>query len=384
VKQAIAAIADYDRAISIKPDYAGAYNNRGIARHEQKQLDEAIADFDKAISMKPDYAEPYWNKALTLLLGGDLEKGFELYEWRWKGSKLNLASRNFAQPLWLGEEPLAGKRILLYFEQGLGDTIHFCRYAPLVARMGAQVFLQAQPPLVGLLASLAGVSGVFAEGEVLPDFDYQCPILSLPLAFKTVLNTIPDPTPYLHADPAKARAWRERIGERKKLQVGIVWNGGFRGDQPEVWILNDRRNIPLDVFARALSGIDVDFFSLQKGDPAESEIRGREAEFWPRGNLYNFAGEIKDFADTAALIANLDLVITVDTSTAHLAAALGKPTWILNRFDTDWRWLLERDDSPWYRSVKLYRQDASWHWEPILKRVAGDLARLASEHRAGA
>jgi hypothetical protein len=237
---------------------------------------------------------------------------------------------------------------------------------------------------VELLKELDGVSQVLAEGERLPEFDYHCPLLSLPLAFKTDIHSIPGSTAYLHADRTKAHTWQERIGERKKLKVGLVWSGGFRLSPPQGWdAVNERRNIPLALFARELSGIDVAFFSLQKGDPAESEIRDRESEYWPRGNFHNFATDIEDFAETAALIANLDLVVSVDTATAHLAAALGKPTWILNRFDTDWRWLLDRDDSPWYRSVRIYRQDEGRKWEPVLKRVAADVTQLANKHRAG-
>jgi hypothetical protein len=243
------------------------------------------------------------------------------------------------------------------------------------------VILEVPQQLLRLMKSLDGPARIVAQGEALPDFDFQCPLMSLPLAFQTVLETIPDPTPYLHAEPAKARAWRERVGAAQKLRVGVVWNGGFRPDRG--WDVNERRNIRLDLFARALNAIDADFFSLQKGDPAESEIRGRELEYWPRGNFHNFAAELNDFVDTAALIANLDLVVTVDTSTAHLAAALGKPTWILNRFDSDWRWMLDRDDSPWYRSVRLYRQDESRQWEPALRRVVADLTTLANAHRAG-
>jgi len=321
---------------------------------------------------------------LTLLLSGDFENGFQFYEWRWKNPALQMDPRQFAPPLWLGEEPLRGKRILLHSEQGLGDTIHFCRYLPLVARLGAHVILEVPRPLVELLKNLEGVSQIVAQGENLPDADYHCPLLSLPLAFRTDPATIPSATPYLHVAPVKARAWRERLGAQKQLRVGLVWSGGFRANAPEGWdVTNEKRNIRLDVFARAFNDVDADFFSLQKGDPAESEIRGREAEYWPRGNFHNFAGEIADFSDTAALIANLDLVISVDTATAHLAAALGKPTWILNRFDTDWRWMLDRDDSPWYRSVRLYRQDESQRWEPVLRRVAADLTTLANEHRAG-
>jgi len=379
-----AAIADFDKAIAIKPDYADAYKNRGAALHDLKQLEAAIADFDKAIGLRPAYAEAYWNKALTLLLRGDYETGFKLYEWRWKLPHFHSEPRHFVQPRWFGETPLHNKKILLHSEQGLGDTIQFCRYAPLAARAGAQVILEVPPPLVGLLKNLAGVNQVLGRGEALPDFDYHCPLLSLPLAFKTVLGTIPDPTPYLHADPAKTAAWHKRIGDRPKLGVGVVWSGGSRPIEDKGWGITERRNIRLDVFARALNEVDADFFSLQKGDPAESGIRGREAEYWPRGNLRNFAGELTDFSDTAALVANLDLGISVDTATAHLAAALGKAAWILDRFDTDWRWMLDRDDSPWYRSVRLYRQDDSQHWEPVLRRVAAELRQLANEHRPAA
>jgi hypothetical protein len=385
LKQPRAAMIDYDKAIAARPDFAQAYNNRGVALRELKQLDAAIADFDKAIVIKPGYAEAYWNKALTLLLRGDLESGFALYEWRWKNPNANMAPRPFAQPLWLGQEPLRDKTILLYSEQGLGDTIQFCRYAVLLAGAGAQVVVEAPQQLTSLLTSLAGVSRIVARGENLPDFDYHCPLMSLPLACKTRLDTIPDPTPYLQADPAKAHLWQGRIGERQKLNVGVVWSGGFRADASHIWTAsNEERNIPLDSVARALGGVDADFFSLQKGDPAESEIRHHERDYWPRGNFHNFAGEIKDFADTAALVANLDLVISVDTATAHLAAAMGKPTWILNRFDSDWRWLLGRDDSPWYRSVTLYRQDESQDWEPVLRRVAADLTKRATAHSSEA
>ena len=374
-----AAIADYGRAISIRPDYADAFTNRGSALHELRKLEAAIADFDMAIAIKPDFAEAYWNKALASLLSGDFATGFELYEWRLKNPSLDAAPRSFAQPRWHGEEPLRDKKILLHSEQGLGDTIQFCRYVSLLAQAGAEVFLEVQRPLVGLLTTLDGISRVLAEGDPLPDFDYHCPLMSLAYALKTDLNTIPSPTAYLHADPAKAHAWRERLGTQMQLRVGVVWSGGLRPNQPLAW--GERRNVRLDIFARALSGIDADFFSLQKGEPAESEIRGRKSDYWPRANFHNFAADIKDFSDTAALIENLDLVVSVDTSTAHLAAALGKPTWILNRFDTDWRWLLDRDDSPWYRSVKLYQQDESRSWEPVLRRVAGDLTQFAHEHR---
>ena len=183
----------------------------------------------------------------------------------------------------------------------------------------------------------------------------------------------------MQADPIKSARWREKLGPRDRLRVGVVWNGGFRANRPELWSTNARRNIELSDFAQAMQHLDVDFYSLQKGDPAESEIRGREREYWPRGNFFNFVDELHDFSDTAALVDNLDLVVAVDTSTAHLAASLGKPTWILNRFDTCWRWLLQRSDSPWYASVKLFRQDQSRNWQTALSQLANDLSLKSKE-----
>jgi hypothetical protein len=207
-------------------------------------------------------------------------------------------------------------------------------------------------------------------------------MMSLPLALGTTLETIPfGCEAYLKPLPEDVEGWRGVLSREldhsaegdKRLRVGVVWNGGFRPDQPEVWETNERRNVPLELFAQALDIEGIDFVSLQKGDPAESEIRGREGEYWKRGRLYNYTSELSDFADTAGLIANLDLVISVDTSTAHLSAAMGKPTWILNRYDTCWRWLLDREDSPWYPAVRLYRQSAYKDWATVLDRVNNDL-----------
>jgi hypothetical protein len=234
------------------------------------------------------------------------------------------------------------------------------------------------------------VSQVIEIDEPLPAHELHCPMMSLPLAFGTTLETIPyGKEAYLQALPEDVQRWShwldERLGVRdgvtRRLRVGVVWNGGFRADQPELWAVNERRNVPLELFARALDIAGIDFVSLQKGDPAESQLRGREGELWRAGRLVNAAAELNDFADTAGLIMNLDVVISVDTSTAHLAGALGKPTWILNRYDTCWRWLLEREDSPWYGSVKLYRQAADRDWKPVLEKVAGDL-RARAAHRA--
>jgi tetratricopeptide (TPR) repeat protein len=368
------ALACYDKAIELKRDYADAYSNRGIAFSNLKRYVEALQSYDKAIKLNHDLADSHLNKSLILLLLRDFEHGWPEYEWRWK-SKQKKSIRNFTQPLWLGVESLLNKTILLHAEQGLGDTIQFCRYTVLVKELGARILLEVPKSLMALFIDLAGVDELIETGKQLPDFDFHCPLLSLPLAFKTKLVTIPFPQQYLKANQNKINQWRKRINPGG-LKVGLVWSGGFRAIETESSSIFERRNIPLKIFAQKLQSQNINFFSLQKGDPAESEIRGHEKTYWPQGNFFNYADELSDFSDTAALIANLDLIIAVDTSTAHLAGALGKPTWILNRFDSCWRWMLDRDDSPWYQSVKLYRQDEGRQWEPVLDRVVRDLTEL--------
>jgi Tfp pilus assembly protein PilF len=367
------ALEMYEKVISLSPDFIASHNNMGLIFKSLGNIEQALVSYERAIEMQPDYVEAHWNKSLALLLGGQLREGFELFEWRWKLQKTELKPRVFKAPLWLGEQDLAGQTIMIHHEQGLGDGIQFCRYVPLLKELGARVLLVVPKPLVTLMLSLQGVDEVIESGQALPEFDFHCPMLSLPLAFKTDLSTIPLAQGYLSADPLKSEAWRKKLGEKRRLRVGVVWNGGAKAKESEFWSANGRRNVELSEFAQALSGLDVDFYSLQKGDPAESEIRGREAEYWPEGNFFNHVGDLKDFSDTAALVEQLDLVISVDTSTAHLAAAMGKPTWILNRFDTCWRWLLQRNDSPWYQSVTLYRQEMPRNWISILQKLRGDL-----------
>ena len=367
-------LASYDQAIAFRPELVEAHCNRGDTLKALGNVEEAIASYDNAIAIEPSLAEAYWNKSSALLLKGDFERGWQHFEWRWKTPSLPLskAKRNFEEPLWLGDQSLQDKSILLYSEQGLGDTIQFCRYVSLVARLGAKVILEIQKPLWNLLKDLEGVSQLVARGDPLPAFDYQCPLMSLPLAFKTSLTSIPGATPYLSVDAEHVDYWAKKLGVKTKPRVGLVWSGGFRADQPEVWAVHERRNIALNQIVKLkLPGID--FYSLQKGDPAESDLKALQAELWPESNFYNYTSELQDFTDTAALIKNLDLVISVDTSTAHLAAAMGKPTWLLNRKDTCWRWLLDRSDSPWYPSVKLYRQEEKGNWDDVLWRVRDDL-----------
>jgi len=371
------ALASYQRAVEIDPTFAEAHNNRGALLRELMRPQAAIACFDLAIAARPDYAEAYWNKSLALLYLGDYARGWALFEWRWKQRTGASLRRTFPQPLWLGDEPIAGKTILLYAEQGLGDTIQFCRYAKPVADLGARVVLQVPGPLLTLLASLDGVAQLVKEGDPLPPLDCQCPLMSLPRAMRTEVSTIPAPRAYLAADAAKTRQWQERLGAKRRLRVGIVWSGGFRPHQPELRELHERRNIDASLLAQ-LKNDRVEFYSLQKGEPAESDLARLKAARWDGPQIIDCAGALRDFSDTAALIANLDLVITVDTSTAHLAGALGKPTWILNRFDTCWRWLHGRTESPWYPTARIYTQRQPGDWKGVLETVREDLARVVA------
>jgi len=371
------ALNSYSRAIDINPEYSEAFYNRGIILQEMNFLSEAVMNYEKAISINQDYANAHWNLSLTHLLKGNFKEGWSEYEWRWKSDEISMSSgkRNFNEPLWIGEESLRGKRILIYSEQGLGDTLQFCRYVEKVSALGAQVILEVPTALKELMKSLKGVTELVTFGEVLPLFDYQCPMMSLPLAFKTELDTIPANIPYLSCSEEKKTYWKIRLGEHCKLRVGLVWSGGFRPNQPEVWAVNNRRNIPLEKL-RVLKNADIEFYSLQKGEPAESELRTLQEQCWDGPEVIDFTSELNDFTDTAGLIENLDLVISVDTSTAHLAGALGKPVWVLNRFDTCWRWLLERDDSPWYPSLKLYRQESIGNWDSVVDKVKTDLFKM--------
>jgi hypothetical protein len=304
---------------------------------------------------------------------GDFERGWPLYEARWGENGLDLPIAG--PPLWDGVEPLAGNTILLRSEQGLGDAVQFCRYAARVKAMGARVLLEAQAPLVALFRTLEGADGVFAVGDPLPDADLQCPLMSLPLLLETRIDSIPAEVPYLRADPAKVKAWRERLGAGGRLRVGLVWSGGERQDPGEGWV-NRRRNLTLSPLA-PLKGLDVDFVSLQKGEPAEGELRDLKRRGWDGPDIAEVMEAVSDLSDTAALVEALDLVISVDTSVAHLAGALGKPVWLLNRYDSDWRWLTGRDDSPWYPSLRLFRQNRFGEWEATVARVREALATAA-------
>ena len=360
------AIAHYDKALRLKSDYHEAWANKGATLHELKRHDEAIAHYDKALSLKPEYHDASWNKSLCLLLQGDFENGLQLYESRWTSEKVSeiAGKRFFDRPAWLGAESLKDKNILLYGEQGLGDFIQFCRYVKLVTGLGANVILEVPKGLTSLMKGLDGISQLVIKGEGLPFFDYQCPLLSLPLAFKTNLDTIPNPSRYINLDnhPNKINEWTARLGSKLKPRVGLVWSGNPHHNN------DHNRSILLRDILPFLPN-QCEYVSLQK------EVREVDKLMLDTNpHILNFAGHLNDFLDTAALIDNLDLVISVDTSVAHLSGALGKETWVLLSHVPDWRWLLDRGDSPWYPSMKLYRQTSIGNWNSALDKVKSDLS----------
>ncbi|MDP3355017.1 MAG: tetratricopeptide repeat protein [Polaromonas sp.] len=360
LRQPAQALESFGRALTVRPDYAEAFSNRGNVWRELQRPTEALADFASALRLNPDHAEAHWNEALCRLMLGEFELGWQKYEWRWKKEPGLSMARNFTQALWLGKEPLQGKTILLHAEQGLGDTIQFCRYAKQVAALGARVVLEVQPALKTLLQGLEGASLVIAKGEQLPDFDYHCPLLSLPLAFQADLSNISGQK-YLHSDPAKRQQWQTRLGPASKTRVGLVWSGatGHQNDH--------NRSLSLAQIAPLISE-QAQYYCLQK------ELRPADQATLRNTPTLQFMGEfLKDFSDTAALLEQMDLLITVDTSVAHLAGAMGKEVWIMLPFSPDWRWLLNRSDNPWYESARLFRQPAPGDWASVLAQVQAAL-----------
>jgi tetratricopeptide (TPR) repeat protein len=351
------ALASYDRALALRPDLVEALYNRGIALTALKRFDEALSSNGRVLAARPDYAEAHFHESLCRLMIGDFDRGWEKYEWRWETENKRLAKRGFAQPLWLGQEEIAGKTILLHAEQGFGDAIQFCRYVPLVVARGARVVLEVQKPLQELMNSLDGVAHIISTGDPLPDFDLQCPLLSLPLAFRTRLETIPSAVPYLRASSQASNNWERRLGPTDRPRIGLVWSGNSAHRRDHI------RSIGFNSFLSLLD-IDATFVSLQKdvGAADAKVLNGRR-------DLLHFGDELRSFSDTAALISNLDLVITVDTSVAHLAGALAKPVWVLLSFLSDWRWLCDREDSPWYPTARLFRQDSTRAWDNVIARV---------------
>jgi hypothetical protein len=301
--------------------------------------------------------------SLLHLLLGNFKDGWQGYEWRWKKDSFTSHKRSFQQPLWLGIESLQNKTILLYAEQGLGDVIQFCRYTPLVAALGAKVILEVPTSLINLLSDLDGVSQIIAYGDELPEFDFQCPLLSLPLAFKTELHSIPPVSQYITSDREKVTKWQTKLGKKIKPRVGIVWSGSI------VHQNDHNRSLTLSQLIPYLH-YKMEYVCLQK------ELRDIDKELLAQHIEIKYFGDaLEDFTDTAAICELMDVVISVDTSVAHISGALSKPTWVLLPYSPDWRWLLDRDDSPWYPSVKLYRQKEIGNWDSVLENIKGDLEK---------
>ena len=360
------ALACFDRALKVRPDFTEALSNRGLVLHDLERFEEALASYDRALKVQPEFAQAHYNEALCCLLIGDFDRGWAKSEWRWQTEQLRNAKRNFAQPLWLGSGEIVDKAILLHGEQGFGDMIQFCRYVPLVADRAKRVILEIPEALHELVGALAGTAQIVTRGKPLPHFDMHCPLLSLPLAFKTRVETIPSAVPYLYAAPQAALHWNERLGPRERPRIGLVWSGRSTHK-------NDRnRSIRLSALLPLLD-LDAAFVSLQPEVHAEDEKTLTDC-----GHIIHFGHELKNFSDTAALIANLDLIVSVDTSVAHLAGALGKPVWILLPCVPDWRWLLDREDSPWYPTARLFRQNPARTWDEVIIRVRGALHHFAS------
>jgi len=357
-----AAIATYRQALAVAPDDAMAWNNLGVACTESRALDEGIAAYRRASLLDPTAADPHYNLALSLLLRGDYPEGWREMEWRWQTKTFLKQKQTIDAPAWRGE-PLGDGVLLLHDEQGLGDTVQMCRFVALAAQR-ARVVLQVQRPLVGLLGGLTGVARVIARGEPLPACAAHLPLMSLPEVFGTTLDTIPAADGYLQADPARVAQWRRRLEALPGMRVGLVWAGNPRLGGLSYDRADRRRSLSLALLAPlALPGVSL--VSLQKGE-AGRQAQGMAVTDW--------TAELHDMADTAALVDALDLVISVDTAVAHLAGALGKPIWLLNRYDNDWRWLLGRDDSPWYRSLRQFRQSMPGGWTEVVSRVAAALS----------
>ncbi len=362
----------YRQAIVFKPDYVDAYNNLGNVIKSQGNLMDAEEAYRKSVSLKPDYVQVQWNLSLLKLLQGNFEEGFNLYERRFEGGPYNtfnntkkLIDQVKGYERWDGE-PLEGRSLLIIAEQGAGDNLMVMRYLTLLKQKNLkQLIVYSYPTLERVIKCMPGVDDVVSTTEPLPfgRFDMYCPIMSLPYLFQTRIDTIPHDVPYFVVSENFKHEWRERLSGLSEMKVGLVWAGG------KLTSTDKKRSIPLNKFTPLLAVDGISWVSLQKGEES-----GQLSEVGC--SILNLMEECGDYLDTAALISQLDLVISVDTSIAHLAGALGKPVWLLNRFDSEWRWQLEREDSPWYPSMRIFRQTERGDWDSVIKRVAGELANL--------
>ena len=355
------AVAMCQKSVSIAPT-SGGFSNLGNALNETADFGGAVQAFGGALQINPQDASAHWNLSLTLLLQREFKEGWEEHEWRWLAKEYHGARREFGRPQWTGE-PLKGRSVFVYAEQGLGDAIHFARYLPLIAAGGGKVIFECRPELVRLAHTMGGVD-VIERGAKLPEFDLHCPLLSLPRAFATTDQNIPATVPYVFADSTRAAQFAARMPKDASRKVGLAWAGNplhFR----------DRlRSIPPEELSPLAEFPGVHLFRLQKDD-------GRFVATELLSNAWtDWTDQLLDFADTAALIANLDLVIAADTSIAHLAGAMGIPVWVLLPYVPDWRWMLNRDDSPWYPTMRLFRQPKAGDWRTPIQRAVEELRKF--------
>jgi tetratricopeptide (TPR) repeat protein len=358
------AVEANDRVLAITPEHPTAWLNRGKALMQLNRIDEAIANYGEALDIRKDYADAHFNNALALLTRGDYAHGFQEYEWRWRRSGMP-PQRSRGKPLWLGEYSLTRKTVLLHAEQGLGDTIQFARYAPLLAANGAKVLLEVQAELKTLMSRLDGAAAVIAPGEAAPPFDVHCPLGSLPLALHTELGAAPAQIPYLAADETQVEKWSARLGALPRPRIAIAWSGNPNHDSDRNRSIAFARLAPL--FAAPTS-----FISIQR------DVRTEDAApLAGEKRLTHIGGELDDFSDTAAVLALCDLVIAVDTAAVHLAGAMGRPVWVLVPFAPDWRWTRDGETTPWYPTARLFRQTSLGDWDSVIERVAQELEHFA-------
>lgn len=357
------AIQQYDQAIALNPKHPFAYFDRGKTSLRLERYDAALVDLEHSIELTPNFPEANFELAFALLAKGQLTRGFQQYEWRWRCDPFKTKIRPFVQAAWDGNLPIAGKRILIFAEQGLGDSIQFGRYAIELLERGATPILEVQPPLVTLFKQLPGIQHVITQGDPLPAFDLHAPLMSLPKLCGTDLNSVPTrPSYYDHqqiGNAAKHR-WANKVPQTERKKIGVVWAGS------RDFVHDKKRSVPFAVFEKILR-VNAQFHCLQK------EISDADLHNLQKFGIPFYGDQLDDLLETAALISQMDLVITVDTSIAHLAGSLGKPVWIMLPFNPDWRWMLERRDTPWYPSARLFRQRTIYQWESVIDQITTEL-----------
>jgi tetratricopeptide (TPR) repeat protein len=370
------AIDDYKHALDINTNSVGAMMSLATLKQKIKDYESAEYYFKLALKLDPNNSEILFNQSLLSLSLGDFKSGWSNYERRWQTSQQKNNYRTFNKPIWLGEQSIKDKTIFVFAEQGFGDTIHFSRYIKLLKNMGAKIIFEVQESLYKPIQTIDSDITVISAGNLIPDFDFYCPLLSLPLAFQTDISNIPNETPYLFSNPDSKFFWSKKLNSDNKIKIGLVWRSGIRSDNPESWYINKKRDIKLSSFSPLLELSHVEIISLQKGIEAEEELLRIMDSGWMNRGIKNFSSEIKDFNDTAAIIDNLDLVISVCTSVAHLSASMNKPTWVLIPYEHCWRWLADqRKDSPWYPSIRLFRQSKQNNWDSVIDEVVLELRK---------